>query len=321
MYRKILVPLDGSEMANVALNYAGGAISQMGGVELNLLHIYNPGESGLAAMHRAYIERSIETVNSRIEEMRQKAGMPMNAGGVSVRGESLMGYPVETINEYISSNGIDLILMPTHGRSGLNRLVMGSVANEVLLASEAPVWLVRAGISREALDRRLPIRQILVPLDGSKLAESVLPHVEKLAKQCGAGQVEVVLLRVCEPTLVESGYPPVKVPGIRSIMSADWEEPRRKEMLREMSATRAYLYKAGERLKGKGLNVRTDILTGDPALKIIDYLGKNIFSVIAMATHGRSGIGRLAYGSVAEQIMLKASTPFFLVRPQHSNAR
>ncbi|MCJ7769761.1 MAG: hypothetical protein MUO92_04760, partial [Dehalococcoidales bacterium] len=60
---------------------------------------------------------------------------------------------------------------------------MGSGANEVLLTSEAPVWLIRAGITREALDSSLPIRQILVPLDGSKLAESVLPHVEKLVKQ------------------------------------------------------------------------------------------------------------------------------------------
>ncbi|MCJ7769760.1 MAG: universal stress protein [Dehalococcoidales bacterium] len=118
MYKKILIPLDGSELANVALDYSGGVISQMGGVELNLLHIYNPKESGLAAMHRAYIERLIETVNGRIEEMRQKTGMPVNIEGLSVRGESLMGHPVEVINKYISDNGIDLILMATHGRSG-----------------------------------------------------------------------------------------------------------------------------------------------------------------------------------------------------------
>ena len=320
MYKRILVPLDGSKTANITLEYAGGVVSQLGGVELDLLHIYHPDESGLEAMHRAYIESSVANVSKRVEEMRQKAAAPANVEGLSVHGESLMGYPVETINKYIKDKSIDLVLMATHGRSGLTRLVMGSVANEILLASEVPVWLVRAGIGKDDLDSRLPVKQILVPLDGSKLAESVLPHVENLAKQCGAGQVEVVLMRVCEPTLVESGYPPERATGIRSMMSVDWDEHRRKETLKEMSATRAYLYKTGDGLKKKGLNVRTDTLTGDPALKIIDYLGKNKFSVVAMATHGRSGIGRLAYGSVAEQILLKASTPFLLVRPQRFNA-
>lgn len=177
-----------------------------------------------------------------------------------MRGEVAMGHPVDKILSFTSNNDIDLIIMVTHGRSGLSRMVMGSVAHKVLLTPNVPIWLIRAGITREAIKNRLPIRRILVLLDGSKLAESVLPHVEALVKQCGVEQVKIVLLRVCEPHLIESGFPPEKPPGSPPVISMGWEEHVRKETMKSRLTARAYLDEIGEQFKKAGLTVQEELL-------------------------------------------------------------
>jgi len=215
------------------------------------------------------------------------------------------GSPAEEIVRYVDKNNIDLILMATHGRSGVNRWAMGSVAYKVLRASRVPVWLVRAGMSKEVAEDRLATRTILVPLDGSKLAELVLPHVEALAKQWADGQVEVILLRVCEPPVISADYPPT--------MPLSWEEHMALETTKCKLVSRPYLAEVEKRLKDAGLKVRQDVPLGNAAEAIIDYSQKHQASLIAMITHGRSGISRWVYGSVAEKVMLGTFTPVLLV--------
>lgn len=321
MYKKILIPLDGTELATVALDYAKRVAGQLGNIELILLHVYSPSERGLAAVHLAYIERAVETVSSYLESTWQSMDIQSKNRNIKVRGELAMGHPCDDIHSFVSSNDIDLILMVTHGRSGLDRLVMGCVVDKVLLTSKVPIWLLRAGTTEEDMNNRLPIRTILVPLDGSRLAESVLPYVVTLVKQCGIKQVKIVLFRVCEPSLVESGYPAGKSLGIHNIVSMGWEEHKKKEVIRNMAIARAYLYETMKRLEKDGFNVKTEILTGCPVRKVIDYLNSNLFCIVAMATHGRSGIAKLAYGSMAEQLILHDSTPLILVRPQHLDSQ
>ena len=320
MYKKILIPLDGSELSVLALDYAKNIAGQLGSVEMVLFHVYSQEERGLAAMHRAYIERAVENVSSHLKASGQYADIQSGFKGVSVRGEVAMGHPVDKILSFTRNNDIDLMIMVTHGRSGLSRVVMGSVAHKVLLTSNVPIWFIRAGVTKEAMKDRFPIKAILVLLDGSKLAESVLPHVETLVKQYGAKRVKVVLLRVYESHLIESGFPPEKPPGSPPVISMGWEEHARKETIKSRLNAKAYLDEIAEQLKKAGLTVRAEVLMGDPTEKITSYLGKNLFSVVAMATHGRSGIGKLAYGSVAEHIILNDMTPFFLVRPWHFNS-
>ena len=148
---------------------------------------------------------------------------------------------------------------------------------------------------------------MLVPLDGSKLAESVLPHVEALAKQRGVGVVDVVLLRVYEPPVIPSDYP-------EGIMPISWEEHVEQERAKSKLACEQYLAGVEKQLKGVGLTVRSEVLVGKPADEIIDYANRNPFNLIVMATHGRSGLSRWAYGSVAEKVLLGVSSPLFLVR-------
>jgi nucleotide-binding universal stress UspA family protein len=300
LYKKMLVPLDGSELAEIALNYAKNLALSLMGIEVFLLHVYSPDECGLVPKHQAYIERAAGTIVRYSERAQSSARI------VKAQGELAKGNPAEEILRYADRNGINLILMATHGRSGINRWAMGSIAYKVLRASKVPVWLIRAGISEEIIEDKLPTRTILVPLDGSKLAEAVLPHIETLAKQYADGQVEIVLLRVCQPPDVSSDYPPS--------MPLSWEEHVELEMAKCKLEAGPYLVEIGKRFREAGLKVRQEVPLGKPAKAIIDYALSNRVSLIAMITHGRSGISRWAYGSITEEVMIGALTPVLLVK-------
>ena len=158
---------------------------------------------------------------------------------------------------------------------------------------------------------------ILVPLDGSELAESVLPYFEVLAKQRGAKLVDMVLLRVCEPCEV-----PLFPPGSRASMTPYDSSVRvksdgyvKREMAKRRRETKQYLARVEKRFKDVGLTVRSEMLDGNPADEIINYASRNPFNLIVMATHGRSGLSRWAYGSVADRVLRGVSSPIFLVRP------
>lgn len=295
MYKKMLITLDGSEISEVVFPYAKELVARLG-LEAILLHVHSPEESEAAPLHQAYIERKAEIMKQQAVMVQQKTATGQGNKAVQVRGELITGYPAEEILHYADKNDIGLILMATHGRSGIKRWVMGSVAEKILRASKIPIWLVRAGTPTENVHDKWPEGAMLVPLDGSDLAESVLPHVKALAKQQGAEPVDVVLFGVCE-RLVESGY---YIPDV----------PMRLEELQE------YLVKIEGRLKDAGLSVRSEVRKGKPAEQIIDYASENPFNLIVMSTHGRSGLGRWVFGSVADKVLHAASSPIFLVRPQ-----
>ena len=298
MYKRVLVPLDGSELSEVVFPYVRELTGRLG-LDVILLHVYSLEERETAPLHRAYIERKAEIIRCQIEEVREKIGVGPEDKPLPVRGELAEGYPAEEILRYADENDIDLILMATHGRSGVKRWVMGSVADKVLRASNVPVWLVRAGVTGQIAYDKWPRRTILVPLDGSELAEAVLPHVEVLAEQRDTELVDVVLLSVAEPR-AESGYYFPNVPVTR-------------EELKE------YLARVEKRLKKLGLRVRSEVLAGKPAEQIVDYAKANPFNIIVMSTHARSGFGRWMYGSVAAKVLYHASSPIFLVRPSQSS--
>ncbi|MGB2799899.1 MAG: universal stress protein [Dehalococcoidia bacterium] len=305
MYRRMLVPLDGSELAEVVFTYAKDLAARLD-LDLTFLHVCSPDEREMLPMHRAYVERVAETVRRQSEEVQEKAGTEPGGKAVAAHGELAVGYPAEEIVRYADENNIDLIMMTTHGRSGIGRWAMGSVADKVLRASKKPVWLVRAGIPEEIVYDKWPRKTILVPLDGSEMAESVLPHVEALAKQRGPEMVDVVLLRVCEYPIVPLDY----AEGV----PVGWEKQMEKETARCREIAHQYLAVVERRFKDVGVTVKSEVLEGKPAEEIVDYATKNPFNLIAMATHGRSGIGRWAYGSVAEKLVAGVTCPLFLVR-------
>ena len=132
-----------------------------------------PEESHLFRMHQVYVERVLEIIRSQV---RQRAHPEKKE--IEGWGEVVIGHPAEEILRYADEKDVDLILIATHGRSGVKRWTMGSVADKVLRSSRVPVWLVRAGVPEESVYDEWPNRMILVPLDGSELAESTLPHLK-----------------------------------------------------------------------------------------------------------------------------------------------
>jgi len=306
----MLVPLDGSELAEVVFPYAKELAGRLD-LDVILLHASTPAEHEFIPMHQAYIERAAEIVRRQAREVQESTGVQPESKPVEVRGELAEGYPEEEILRYADENAVDFIIMATHGRSGRKRWTMGNVAGKVMHEAKTPVLLVRAGIPDEIPYDKWPSKTILVPLDGSEMAESVLPHVEALAKQRGTEPVNVVLLRVSETPTIPSYYGS-ELSGV----SLDWGEFIPQETARRKQVATDYLTGVEKGLKDSNISVRSEVREGKAADELVDYANKNPLSLIIMATHGRSGLSRLVYGSVAANLLQGVSNPIFLVKPQ-----
>lgn len=141
-------------------------------------------------------------------------------------------------------------------------------------------------------------KKILVPLDGSELAECVLPHVEAVAS--GSDRGKVVLLRIVEP--LPAGTPPAV--DFEMVQKAGVKEAEK------------YLARIQAKLSKEGLDVEVQVLTGRPAETITDFVQHEKVDLIALATHGRSGISRWVFGSVADKLVRSLSVPVLLIRPE-----
>ena len=147
-------------------------------------------------------------------------------------------------------------------------------------------------------------KKILVPLDGSKLAECVLPHVEKLAES-GVAK-EIILLRVCDSPSIIADYPESK--------NKTWEKHVERMTANAQQSCSLYIEDVEKDLKDKGFKVKTESSLGKPAEEIVNYANKNKVDLIIMASHGRSGVSRWAYGSVADKVLRSTCVPVLLVK-------
>ncbi|MGZ8487493.1 MAG: universal stress protein, partial [Candidatus Binatia bacterium] len=193
-----------------------------------------------------------------------------------------------------------LIAMATHGRSGLNRWLLGSVAEKVLRGTANPVLLIRATEPAKR-DGMVSVKSLVVPLDGSALAESVLPTVASFAKQL---DLDVALFRsYAIPYAVYGhgyGYYVVDVQQLTSEMAAE---------------ARTYLEKKQVELKRLGVDKVSTVVKEGLSAEIIKLARQTPDSLIAMCSHGRSGVKRWALGSVTETVARHADNPVLVVRP------
>ncbi len=272
------------------------------GSDITLLHVCSTWEGEFLSAHREYIERAAETL-SRQSEVVAWTSTRLQSRRARVRGELTVGHPADEILRYAEDNNVDIIIMSARGRSGIRRWAVGGIADKVLRASSVPVLLVRGYVPEEALHDEWPGRAILVPLDGSEFAESVLPHVEALAKQVGTQRECVVLLGVCEPLTAPSFHPGVT------------PEEQQADLGKRRQSSEAYLVSVQERLQSAGIRATFRVLVGRAAEQIVEYSYANPQSLIVMASHGQSGPARWVYGSVAHRVLLGASAPLLMVRP------
>jgi nucleotide-binding universal stress UspA family protein len=301
MYRRMLVALDGSKMAEVVFSYARELAGRLG-LDLELLHVCNLDESTQLPMRQAYIEHMAEMLKEQSEQFRSKADIMAGKKTIESRGRVVVGYPAEEILRYAEENKIDIIMLATHGRSGIRRWGLGSVAEKVIHETDVPVWLVPAALHEGILYDKMPNRTMLVPLDGSALAEEVIPHVIDIVKQRGAEQ-KVTLVNVAKPTGPLSD-------ADKSLIGEDSSSLK--------TSGELYLKKIAAKFEAAGLTAEYEQLVGDPAEEIVRYAAAYQPRLIVMSTHGRSGFSRVVFGSVTENVMHRLQkTPMFIIRSSH----
>ena len=298
MYKKILVPLDGSKTAETVLPNVV-RLARESRAKVVLLTVESPTPTGGGARSSRGGPATLEKPDAQMTAYLDSAagmlaGLDIDAAAVTVTGD-----PTEEILAYATGHACDLIAMSTRGRSGLRRGLMGSVTDAVVRASGVPVLAVGPK-SVEGKDLDGAIRCVAVPLDGSEKAEAVLPHVEKLAQLLS---LEVVLLRVVRPVPWTYGAHervPLDTTDIEHALEAEAKE---------------YLSAVEARITAKGIRCRSEVQHGVPWVKIVDFAGKASDMMVAISTHGRSGIPRLVLGSVADMVIRSLETPVLVVRP------
>jgi nucleotide-binding universal stress UspA family protein len=306
MYKKMLVPLDGSEIADVVFAYAKELAGRLG-LDVLLLHVCTPEEQELQPMHRVYIEHAAETIRQHLETVQNCTNTGSDIKQIDVRGILAVGDPAEEILRCAMKYNADLILIATHGHSAVRRWSIGSVAIKILRASPVPVWLIRAGIPYELVHDRYPRITVLVPLDGSELAEAVFPHLVSLAEQRGIDRVDVILLRVCEPIIIPPGY--------EVDVSDDWISYTDQQLNQAKQAAEKYLAELAEIIEAAGMGAQTVVKVGQPAAEIISFADAHPLNLVVMSTHGWSGHNWWPWGSVTGKVLESVSSPLLLVRP------
>jgi nucleotide-binding universal stress UspA family protein len=171
-----------------------------------------------------------------------------------------------------------------------------------------PGILTDAKVRERKKRRDMMYEKIMVPLDGSELAECVLSHVEAIAKGCGTR--EVVFVRAVEPVTLPIGT----VGDGPVITEADAEKTRKEIDARAKVNARDYLAQVAKRVKLGSSKVQTAVITGKVAESLAEYATKNNADLIVIATHGRSGISRWVWGSVADRLLRSACVPVLMVR-------
>jgi nucleotide-binding universal stress UspA family protein len=298
MYEKILVTLDGSELAEQSLLYAEDLVAKLGS-EIHLLQVSDTGESGIHDFQVMYVNQ----IAQRVDRWLHKS----NQTNLKITPAVVMGSAADEITKYAENNGIGLIIMGTHGRSGLTRWAVGSVANKVVRGTEIPVLLTRSKPAGSAKEVQI-ISKVLVPLDGSDIGENALPAVIELARRTG---MEVVLFQAVP--LAFHVYPAGDM-----VSQVPYSE---REMEPIKGQVKGYLDNVVKRLTGLGLKVSQQMVVGNPEEAIIKKAEEIKVDLVAMSTHGRSGVSRWVFGSVADRVLSAGTTPLLLVRATEKSGK
>lgn len=296
MYKRILVPLDGSKLAEQVIPYVHLFQRRLGSrIEL-LQVIENPPPELQDSGYQAYLDSLASARRADAEKYLGELAETMREGGTPVSWNVRQGDPPSVIRTEAEAEPATLVAMGTHGRSGHTRWWLGSTTDKVIHATSSPLLIVRSR-EEEVIKPRVRMTDCTVPLDGSSLAEQVLPHVVSLAS---ALSLKVLLVRVIPE--VDSHY---------------WELfPEAYQEDREGEATQ-YIEGVAASLRARGLpEVETRLLHGHPASTLADFVGDLPHNLTAMTTHGlgSSGLYRWTVGTVAQRVVGNSREPVLVVR-------
>lgn len=278
MFERILVPLDGSELSDrIVAQLRRLLVVENASVRLVQVvpqAVGKDARSGPAA---------VEAASAHLAQVAK----PLRDGGAEVTTDVLLGEPAARLLELMKEWKPSVVALATHGRSGVARWVRGSTAERLVRTSPVPLFLANPrGLEKPG---ELQVKRILVPLDGSEHSAEILPLVDALAKRFEA---QVTLFFVVE--LIASPGP-VAVPTLMTTEEAgQMLEPFRR------------------RVTAPGTQVRVTL--GAPASSIVDEAERGKYDLVALTTHGRSGLARWAFGSVAEHVLRQVTCPLLVKR-------
>lgn len=298
MFDKLLIPLDGSNTAERVLAFVP-LLAGASHVPIELLAVVDisAATTHVVADKARYLEKLIANAERTSQEYLREVAARLT--GFDVRCTVQQGKPAGAIIEKAAATPRTLITMATHGRSGVNRWLLGSVAEKVLRGTSRPLFLLRV-INENAANRIAALNPIIVPLDGSDLAASVLPKAVELAKIFDA---EIVLFRAYD--LPASAY-----------YGSEEFLPNYDELKKQVKAeAQSYLDDQANRLRAQGLAKVTSVVAeGLAADEIIRCASSYTNSLVTMGTHGRSGVQRWALGSVTETAVRHSRGPVLVLR-------
>ncbi len=301
--RSILVPLDGSSVAEQALPVAV-SIAERARCKIKLVLVHQPllgVEPGPAytKMELAMEKANRDYLRSVVVRYRDRLGRALSSAVIE-------GPVAATLARYSRELSSDLLVMTTHGRSGIRRAWLGSVADGLIRTSDVPILVVRAHDHDQTPS--LNMSEILVPLDGSPLAEAVLEPVAAIARLWDA---EICLVQVVSPVILTSD-PVLPFPNDYSDQMMQMRREEAQDYVRDVAER---LREAGVRASGVA------VIGGGVAETLLDLGRPERVGLMATATHGRGGVRRLVLGSVADKLVRAAQVPVLVVRPRGKHVR
>jgi len=290
-FHAVLVPLDGSPEGEQAIP-VGSAVARRAGATLDFALVLQPPSALALATERPAVAAAIEQdARTRASEYLEAKAEAARALGLAVTPGLLHGAPAGALADYIRTRGIDLVVMTTHGRGGLGRWWLGSVADRLLRRSLAPILLLHPGESPQPTE----FRRILVALDGE--ADEGVVEAALALGSLGAG-AGYFLIRVVPPaTPIMSPLPAY------STHLGDWA--RRQDL-----EARNHLARVSAGLRSRGVEVSSEVVPAERVAEtLLDTARAHSADLVAVGTHGAGAAERLVLGSVADKVIRGAGQP------------
>jgi len=298
MFKHILVPLDGSRLAESALGMAA-SLARKFGASLTLIHVIEKD-----APSEIHSERHLVSPDEAAAYLDEVAHLSALSGvRVSTHVHTSQVSDVAlSVTEHSTELAPDLIVMSRHGRGGARRLLFGAIAQQIIALGTTPVLLVRPSTDVRGESSSADWRTILAPIDGDPSHEKGIPVASDLAI---AFHCRLHLLMVV-PTIGKLG-------GLQGALSLLLPGATRVKLEMDSAGARDYLAARERELQSSGVHAGSETSRGDPARAIVKAARRLTADLVVMGTHGRAGTDAFWTGSVAAQVVARASVPLLLV--------
>ena len=301
MYKIIMAPTDGSDAEQPALDVAV-KLARRFDAQLRLVRVETPPvvvdpHSGPGVLQQTE-ETVAEARRAREKKLQALADELRKRGAARIDSSLESGRVEETLRDYANRSGVDLIVMSSHARGGLQRMNFGSVTDALIRNTDLPTLVVKPSHSSGGDGL---FDQVIVPLDGSSLAEQIIPHVKAITDGSSAS---INLVRVLRPTTYSQKQ--IMQPGLPW-----WDDA--------VAEAESYLDRIAGVFKDTRLRVTKEVLMGDDiAAAILEYCGRTDADMLAIATHGVGGIKRLMFGSTADEVTRRSQSSVLVFHPKEN---